>query len=120
MLLDDFLFEHLYNAVTVAVALIVYGVAFLFLENRRQTPRVRSVDALDYKTAVLIGCFQALSIIPGTSRSGSTILGAMILGLRARAGRGIQLFPGHPDDARRECSAGLQIFPRLRLRLYIV
>lgn len=80
VLLDDFLFEHLYNAVTVAVALIVYGVAFLFLENRRRSPRVRSVDALDYKTAVLIGCFQALSIIPGTSRSGSTILGAMILG----------------------------------------
>jgi len=81
---DDWMEEHFYNAFTVAVMLILYGVFYILLENRNRTqkikPHYRSLGALTYKTAFLIGCFQALSIIPGTSRSGSTILGAMILG----------------------------------------
>lgn len=84
VLLDDWFDEHFYNYITVAITLILYGVAFLFIERRRegkhelQSP---SVDDIDYKTAVGVGMFQILSIIPGTSRSGSTILGAMLLGL---------------------------------------
>lgn len=77
---DDMLDELFYNPLTVAVALIVYGVLFIVIENRRKSPRINSINALDYKTAVLIGVFQILALIPGTSRSGSTILGAIILG----------------------------------------
>ena len=77
VLFDDWLNDNLYNYVTVAVALIVYGVAFIVIEKIRKgkTPRVDSVDRLDYKTALGVGCFQTLSLIPGTSRSGSMILG---------------------------------------------
>lgn len=87
VLFDDWLNDHLYNYVTVAVALIVYGVAFIVIEKIRKgkTPRVDSVNRLDYKTALGVGCFQTLSLIPGTSRSGSTILGAMILGMSREA-----------------------------------
>lgn len=77
---DDMLDDLFYNPLTVAVALIVYGVLFIVIENRRKSPRINSINALDYKTAVLIGVFQILALIPGTSRSGSTILGAIILG----------------------------------------
>lgn len=71
-----------YNYKTVAISLIVYGVFFIILENRNKhlRPRLRSVSDLNYKTALLIGVFQVLALIPGTSRSGSTILGAMLLG----------------------------------------
>ena len=67
----------------VTAALIVYGILFIVLENRnaKRTPRVRSLEELSYKTAFAIGMFQVLSLIPGTSRSGSTILGAMLIGL---------------------------------------
>ena len=60
--------------------LIVYGVAFIIVENKTPKVKVKSIDSMTYKTALLIGAFQVLSIIPGTSRSGSTILGAIILG----------------------------------------
>ena len=88
LLLDDWMDAHLYNYVVVAIALIVYGVAFLYLEdgNGRIAPRIKSVHAIDYKTALLIGAFQCLSLIPGTSRSGSTILGAILLGVGRSAG----------------------------------
>lgn len=73
----------LYNSIVVALALIVYGVAFIVIErfNRNRTPRVESIEALSWGTALCVGAFQALSIVPGTSRSGSTILGSMLLGL---------------------------------------
>ncbi len=82
LLLDDWLDEHLYNKITVAVMLIVYGVIFIVVEryNKNRTSAVDKLPALNYKTAVLIGCFQVLALIPGTSRSGATILGAIILG----------------------------------------
>ncbi len=79
---DDILEAHLMNATTVAVMLIVYGFWFLYIENRpsRRARLVQSTQALTYKTAFFIGCFQVMAMIPGTSRSGATIIGAMILG----------------------------------------
>lgn len=80
--LDDWMNEHFFNPTVVAIALIVYGILFIVIENRNKgrTFKVNSMDCLDYKTAILIGCFQVLSLIPGTSRSGSTILGAILIG----------------------------------------
>lgn len=80
LLFDDLINQYTYNAWVVAAALIVYGVLFVVIERRNKRPRIDSIGALDYKTALLIGAFQVLSLIPGTSRSGSTILGAVILG----------------------------------------
>ena len=76
----------LYNSLVVAAALIAYGVAFILVErvNRGRTPRVERVEQIDYKTALCIGAFQALSIVPGTSRSGSTILGSMLKAVMPR------------------------------------
>ena len=98
LLLDDWMDEHLYNYVVVAIALVVYGVAFLFLEkgNSARSKRIESVDALDYKTALLIGAFQCLALIPGTSRSGSTILGAILLGVGRSAGAEFSFFLAIP------------------------
>lgn len=78
--LNDWMDEHLMNPWVVAAALIVYGVGFLMIENRRRTPAIRRTSDLTWQIALCIGLFQALSIIPGTSRSGATILGAIILG----------------------------------------
>ncbi|HEL0024722.1 undecaprenyl-diphosphate phosphatase [Streptococcus equi subsp. zooepidemicus] len=80
--LDDWFDTHFNHMLPIAIALIVYGIAFLWIEKRNQTlePRVVKLSRMSYKTAFFIGCFQVLSIIPGTSRSGATILGAIILG----------------------------------------
>lgn len=80
---DDFLNEHFYNPTTVSVMLIVYGVAFIVVEivNKKRTPSVNSVGKLSFFKAFLIGCFQVLAMIPGTSRSGATIIGALIIGV---------------------------------------
>ena len=82
VLLDDWLDEHLYNYVTVAVALVVYGILFILIERFKPADKaaVTDVGGISYKLAFLIGAFQMLALIPGTSRSGSTILGAMLLG----------------------------------------
>jgi len=80
LLFDDKLDELFYNAHTVATTLIIYGIAFIIVENKRITPRTEKLDGLSYKTALLIGVFQILALIPGTSRSGSTIIGATIIG----------------------------------------
>lgn len=66
--------------VVVSLMLVVYGIAFIFIENRRKAPSFNSINDMSYKTAVIIGLFQVLSIVPGTSRSGATILGAIIIG----------------------------------------
>ncbi|MBR6708519.1 MAG: undecaprenyl-diphosphate phosphatase, partial [Clostridia bacterium] len=81
LLFDDFFDAHFYNVPTVACALILYGIAFILLERRHRTPTVTSTDALTPRRAIGVGCFQVLALIPGTSRSGSTILGASLLGL---------------------------------------
>lgn len=88
----------LYNSVVVAAMLIAYGVAFILLERlrRNRMPTVDSVDDISYKTALLIGCFQVLAIVPGTSRSGSTILGSMMLGLSRTAGAEFSFFMAIP------------------------
>ena len=82
LLLDDWMEAHLYNAYVVAATLIIYGVLFIVLENSSITanPSITKVGHISAKTALFIGLFQLLSLIPGTSRSGSTILGATILG----------------------------------------
>jgi undecaprenyl-diphosphatase len=76
----DQIHKYLYNAPVVAAALIVYGVLFIILENRHKKPKMKSISNLTYKTALMIGVFQVLALVPGTSRSGSTILGAVLLG----------------------------------------
>jgi len=82
LLLDDWLNEHLYNYITVAITLVVYGILFIIIENRNKDRETsfHSIKELSYKTALFIGMFQVLSLIPGTSRSGATILGAILLG----------------------------------------
>ncbi|WP_199242520.1 undecaprenyl-diphosphate phosphatase [Desulfosporosinus fructosivorans] len=81
-LFDDWLNDHLYNYQTVAVMLIAYGILFIIIENRNETRKgsIKTFNDLTYNTAFLIGMFQVLSLIPGTSRSGATILGAILLG----------------------------------------
>lgn len=83
VLLDDFLDEHFYNFITVSVALVFYGVLFIIIEavNKKRRYKYLTVDSLDYKTSLKIGAFQVLALIPGTSRSGSTILGASLVGV---------------------------------------
>lgn len=96
LLFDDWMDAHLYNYITVAVMLIVYGVAFLLVEKRRKTSKIDDVYTIDYRTALLIGCFQVLSLIPGTSRSGATILGALLLGVSRSAGAEFSFFLAIP------------------------
>ncbi|MDO5388694.1 MAG: undecaprenyl-diphosphate phosphatase [Clostridia bacterium] len=82
LLLDDWMDEHLFNPVVVAIALIVYGIAFIVIENNRSKIGIKckNLDKMPLKTAVGVGLFQVLALVPGTSRSGSTILGGLLLG----------------------------------------
>ena len=98
LLLDDWMDEHLYNYIVVAITLIAYGVAFLFVEklNDRRSTKIDDVYRIDYRTAIFIGAFQCLSLIPGTSRSGSTILGAILLGVSRSAGAEFSFFLAIP------------------------
>ena len=79
---NDIIEEKFYNYVVVAIMLIVYGVLFIVIENynKRRRPTCTRLDELSFKTALIIGCFQVLSVIPGTSRSGSTIIGGILAG----------------------------------------
>lgn len=97
-LVDDILDEYLMNGYVVAVTLILYGVLFIVIENRNQYRSfdVQKVGDISYQTALWIGLFQLLSLIPGTSRSGSTILGAMILGCSRTASAEFSFFLGIP------------------------
>ena len=82
--LDDWINAHLYNPWTVAIALIVFGVAFIVIErwNKGKTPKINSISELSYKAAFIIGMFQLLAaLFPGTSRSGATIVGALLIGV---------------------------------------
>ncbi len=96
--LEDTIDELFFNSTTVAIALIVYGIAFIVIEkiNKNKEPKVNDLSSLTYKTAIFIGLFQALSMIPGTSRSGSTILGAIILGLSRTAAAEFSFFLAVP------------------------
>lgn len=83
LLFDDWMDEHLHNYVVVSIMLIVYGILFIVIEdwNKKRTPAVTKLSELSYKTAFLIGVFQVLSLVPGTSRSGATIIGGLLLGV---------------------------------------
>ena len=98
IVLDDWMDAHLHNAVVVSIALIVYGVAFIWVERRNSghAPRLKNVYEIDYKTALLIGAFQCLSLIPGTSRSGSTILGGILVGVSRAAASEFSFFMAIP------------------------
>ena len=98
LLLDDWMDAHLYNYIVVAIMLIVYGLAFLYVErlNEQREAAITSVSKIDYKTALMIGAFQCLSLIPGTSRSGATILGAILLGVSRSAGAEFSFFLAIP------------------------
>ena len=79
---DDWLDEHLYNSVVVSLALIIYGIVFIVIESKNVGKRTtKSVEKITYKQALQIGAFQLLALIPGTSRSGSTIIGGLLIGL---------------------------------------
>ncbi len=100
LLLDDFLDEHLYTPTVISIALIVYGIAFILIERMKRVKanefRVNDVSELTYKDALTIGAFQILSLIPGTSRSGSTIIGGMLSGVSRVASAEFSFFMAIP------------------------
>ena len=110
VLFDDWMDAHLHNGIVVAIALIVYGIAFILVEKRNagKKAKIQDVHAIDYKTALLIGVFQCLSLIPGTSRSGSTILGAILLGVGRSAGAEFSFFMAIPTMLGASAIKGLK------------
>lgn len=98
LLLDDIFEEHLYNYIVVSIALVIYGILFIVIEKIKQNKefRVNSVYDLTYKDALIIGAYQTLSLIPGTSRSGSTILGGMLTGVSRTASAEFSFFMAIP------------------------
>ena len=98
LLLDDWMEAHLSNFFVVAIMLVVYGIAFIWIEdrNRRVEPKVTDLARMSYKTAFSIGLFQVSSIIPGTSRSGATILGGIIVGTSRSVAADFTFFLGIP------------------------
>ena len=99
VLFDDWMDEHLHNGIVVSIMLIAYGIAFLLVERRNQGKHLKAINdvhAIDYKTALMIGAFQCLSLVPGTSRSGSTILGAILIGVGRSAGAEFSFFMAIP------------------------
>lgn len=98
IIFNDLLDKYLYNYITVAITLIIYGVLFIAVEiyNRKRRPKVTKLTEVSFKNAFFIGCFQALSLIPGTSRSGSTILGGIMLGNSRRVASEFTFFLAVP------------------------
>lgn len=95
---DDYIEAHLHTPNVIAMALIIYGIAFIVIENwnKNRTPYTKELTEITYKTAFLIGLFQVLSIIPGTSRSGATIIGALLLGVSRVAAAEFTFFMAVP------------------------
>ncbi|MBQ8331350.1 MAG: undecaprenyl-diphosphate phosphatase [Clostridia bacterium] len=112
LLLDDWLDAHFYNYVTVAITLILYGIAFIILEKCRKDRAVRvdRVEDITYRDALMIGGFQVLAVIPGTSRSGSTILGAMLFGLSRTAAAEFSFYLAIPTMAGASLLKGVKFF----------
>ena len=111
VLLDDWMDAHLHNGIVVSIALIVYGIAFILVERRNQGKHLRQitdVHEIDYKTALMIGLFQCLSLVPGTSRSGSTILGAILIGVGRSAGAEFSFFMAIPTMLGASAIKGLK------------
>lgn len=83
ILFDDLLDKYLYNSIIVSLMLIIYGIIFIVIESKNiGKNKVKSLDDITYKQAILVGLFQLLSLIPGTSRSGATIIGGLLIGLK--------------------------------------
>ena len=111
VLLDDWMDAHLHNGIVVSIALIVYGIAFILVERKNMGKHLRMEDdvhAISYKTALMIGLFQCLSLVPGTSRSGSTILGATMLGVGRSAGAEFSFFMAIPTMLGASAIKGLK------------
>ncbi len=110
VLFDDWMDAHLHNGIVVSITLIVYGIAFILVEkmNAGREAKIHDVHAIDYKTALLIGAFQCLSLVPGTSRSGSTILGAILLGVGRSAGAEFSFFMAIPTMLGASAIKGLK------------
>ena len=96
LLLDEWIDKHLFNPLTVAISLIFYGVLFLVIEHRKRVPRITHKDDLTARDALKIGAFQVLALIPGTSRSGATILGGLLLGISRPVSALFSFFLGLP------------------------
>lgn len=98
VLFDDLLDRYLYNYIVVSITLVVYGIAFIVIERSRKDKKflMEKAEDIDYRTALLIGAFQILALIPGTSRSGSTIVGAMLLGVSRTAAAEFSFFLAIP------------------------
>ena len=99
VLFDDWMDAYLHTGLVVSIALIVYGIAFILVERKNQGRHLKQIDnvhAINYKTALFIGAFQCLSLIPGTSRSGSTILGGIMLGVGRAAAAEFSFFMAIP------------------------
>ena len=98
---DDVFDALFYNPTCVAIALIVFGIAFIVIENRNKnlSPKITELGQITFQTAFMIGVFQLLAaVFPGTSRSGATIVGALLIGV-SNGGGGVYLFPGDPGHA---------------------
>lgn len=97
-LFDDWLDDHLYNFMVVALMLVIYGLAFIYVEKwqKNRQPQVVSLSKMPYQTALFIGLFQVLALIPGTSRSGATILGGILLGTSREVATEFTFFLGIP------------------------
>ena len=127
VLLDDWMDAHLHNGIVVSIALIVYGIAFILVERRNNRGKYQRISEKDgpttvlirekkvdnvfditYKTAILIGLFQCLSLVPGTSRSGSTILGAILIGVSRSAGAEFSFFMAIPTMLGASAIKGLK------------
>ena len=113
-LVDDWCDANLYNYVTVAITLVLYGVAFILVERRNERleikPACTDVNTISYKTALLVGAFQVLAIIPGTSRSGTTILGGILLGLSRTAASEFSFFLAIPTMVGASLLRGYKFF----------
>ena len=98
LLFDDYINDKFYNPWTVAIMLIIYGVLFIVIENinKNKKARVTDIDKLTFKDSLLVGLFQVLSIIPGTSRSGATILGGLTIGLNRKVAANYTFFLAIP------------------------
>ncbi len=114
ILFDDYIDAHLHTPVVIAIALIFYGIAFIFIENwnKRRKPKIQTLQDITYQTAFWIGMFQVLSIIPGTSRSGATIIGALLIGVSRVAAAEFTFFLAVP------VMFGLSVLKILKFGLY--
>ena len=108
---NDVIEEKFNNYVVVAIALIVYGILFIVIENynKRRRPTCTNLENLSFKTALIIGLFQVLSVVPGTSRSGSTIIGGILAGTSPYSSSRIYLLPGNPGHVRSQSSENPEI-----------